>query len=307
MSAIDCDNLWAIRPAWAEPATRGGSAARRGFDSSRRGRAGSSRRPAPPAVTPPVAMPASAATLRMLSELQAERQRAERMCDALSKYVPPQLVDRLMASPDGLSLGHETRDVTILFADIRGFTGIAEAMKGRPDQLADVVNAVLEPLADIVLAHGGVLDKYMGDCIMAFWGAPDSDPDHARRAFDAARGMIERMPAIDAEARAVAGRDVHLPRIDIGVGLNSGDCVVGNVGSRRRWDYSVLGDPVNVASRLQQLCKTYGRSLLAGEATARHLAGVVDLVEIDRTTVRGRCEPQGVYALDQAPAGRRAC
>ncbi|ODT89883.1 adenylate/guanylate cyclase domain-containing protein [Phenylobacterium sp. SCN 70-31] len=306
MSAIDCDNLWAIRPAWAEPGTRGNSPARRGFDTARRGRAGPSRRPAPSAAMSSAAMPASTATLRMLSELQAERQRAERMCDALSKYVPPQLVDRLMASPDGLSLGHETRDVTILFADIRGFTGIAEAMKGQPDRLADVVNAVLEPLSDIVLAHGGVLDKYMGDCIMAFWGAPDSDPDHARRAFDAARAMIERMPAIDAEARAVAGDDVRLPRIDIGVGLNSGDCVVGNVGSRRRWDYSVLGDPVNIASRLQQLCKTYGRSLLAGEATARRLIGAADLVEIDRTTVRGRCEAQGIYALASAAADGKA-
>lgn len=254
---------------------------------------------------PKQAKRASLATVRMLAELQAERQRAARMCEALAQYVPAQLIDRLMANPDGLGLVAETRVVTVLFADVRGFTRIAEAMKAQPERLSELVRAVLEPLTEIVLAHGGVLDKYMGDCVMAFWGAPDDDPEHASRALDAARAMVEAMPRIDARIRAGFAGLAPLPPIEIGVGLNSGPCVVGNVGGRRRWDYSVLGDPVNVASRLQDLCKTYGRSILAGEDTARCLGEGTPLVEIDRTLLRGRDAPQGVFAIAPGSRSRR--
>lgn len=249
---------------------------------------------------PVIAAPAaSAETARMMAELQAERLRAARICDALAQYVPAHILDRLMADPDGLALGGETRDVTVLFADIRGFSHIAEAMGANPSRLAEVVSAVLEPLTDIVLDHGGVLDKYMGDCVMAFWGAPGVDPDHARRALEAAQAMVAAMPEIDARLRAAFPEAADLPRIEIGVGLNSGPCVVGNMGCRRRWDYSVLGDPVNVASRLQELCKTYGRSVLLGEETARQLGGGVGLVEVDRTAVRGRSQVETIFALGE--------
>jgi adenylate cyclase len=229
-------------------------------------------------------------------QLQAERQRGREMEKAFSQYVAPNVIERLMADPDGLSLGGEARDVTVLFADIRGFTALAEAMKGEPRRLAALVAEVFDPLTEIVLAHGGAIDKYMGDCVMAFWGAPDEDPDHARYAFGAARAMLAALPEINRRLAVEFGAD--LPEIKIGVGLNSGECVVGNLGSRRRFDYSVLGDPVNVASRLEGLCKVYDKPLLMGEETARRLGPDTRLVvEVDRVVVRGRREAQGLFTL----------
>lgn len=216
---------------------------------------------------------------------------------ALSRYVSPQVLDRLMADPGGLSLGGETRDVTVLFADLRGFTALAEALKDNPRRLSDLINAVLDPLAEIVLAHGGAIDKYMGDCVMAFWGAPLDDPDHAKHAFEAAQAMLAAVDDIDRRVRAAFGSEVDLPPIRIGIGVNSGECLVGNVGSRRRFDYSVLGDPVNVASRIEELCKVYDIPLLIGEETARRLPTDAGLAEIGRLTLRGRSEKQWVYSL----------
>lgn len=196
-----------------------------------------------------------------------------------------------------------------MFADIRSFTHTAEALKDRPGRLADVVNTVLEPLTGIVLARGGVLDKYMGDCVMAFWGALDDDPDPARHALDAARATAA-MPTIKACVRAAFADDVAAPTIEIGVGINSGDCVVGNVGCRQRWDYSVLGDAVNLASRLRELCKTYGRAILVGEDAAGRLDGDAARIKVDWTTVRIRSEPQGPFVVaaasgNHAPGGLR--
>lgn len=228
-------------------------------------------------------------------QLQAAEQHGRRMEQAFTQFVSPQVIERLMADPDGLSLGGQTRDVTVLFADVRGFTGIAEAMKDDPRRLGDVITAILDPLTDIVLAHGGTLDKYMGDCIMAFWGAPADDPDHARHAVEAGRAMAAAMDDLNARLLTAFGAD--LPRIDIGVGINSGACIVGNLGSHRRFDYSVLGDPVNVASRLEGLCRTYEASLMVGEETARRLGPGAGLVEFDRVVLRGRAEAQAVYGL----------
>jgi len=216
---------------------------------------------------------------------------------ALSRYVSPQVLDRLMADPSGLTLGGETRDVTVLFADLRGFTALAEALKDNPRRLSDLMNAVLDPLAEIVLAHGGAIDKYMGDCVMAFWGAPLDGADHATHAFKAAQAMLGAVDDIDRRVRAAFGAEVDLPPIRIGIGVNSGECLVGNVGSRRRFDYSVLGDPVNVASRIEELCKVYDIPLLIGEETARRLPADAGLAEVGRLTLRGRIEKQWVYSL----------
>lgn len=216
---------------------------------------------------------------------------------ALSRYVSPQVIDRLMADPDGLSLGGETRDVTVLFADLRGFTAMAEAMKDNPRRLNDLINAFLDPMTDIVLTHGGTVDKYMGDCIMAFWGAPHDNPDHARHAFEAAQAMLLAMGEVNRRVRASFAGEFELPAIQIGIGINSGECVVGNLGSRRRFDYSVLGDPVNIASRIEGLCKVYDMPLLIGEETARRLPPDAGLAEIGRLTLRGRTEKQWVFSL----------
>jgi adenylate cyclase len=233
----------------------------------------------------------------MAARLEAEQLRSRQMERALSQYVSPQVLERLMADPDGLSLGSETRDVTVLFADLQGFTSLAEALKDNPGRLADLINAFLDPMTDIVLAHGGTIDKYMGDCVMAFWGAPSDDPAHARRAFDAAQAMLAAMEDVDRRFRAILAAEVDLPPVEIGIsiGINSGDCVVGNLGSRRRFDYSVLGDPVNVASRLEGLCKNYDTALLVGEATARRLGPDAGLTQVDHIAVRGRKQRLRVF------------
>ena len=229
-------------------------------------------------------------------QLSAEQHRGRQIAKAVSHYVAPQVLDRLMADPDGLSLGGETRDVTVLFADIRGFTALAEALRDDPGRLAQIMGAIMTPLTDIVLAHGGAIDKYMGDCLMAFWGAPVEDPDHAGQAFDAACAMSAAMGEINRRVQAAFGDGIDLPTIEIGLGLNSGPCVVGNLGSQKRFDYSVLGDPVNVASRLEGLCRAYGAPMLVGEETAHRLGPRADLVEIDRVVLRGRSERQAIYA-----------
>jgi adenylate cyclase len=235
----------------------------------------------------------------LAAALRAEQARGAEIRRAFSQYVSPDLVDRLMANPDLLNLGGETRDITVLFADVRGFTAIAEAMKGDPQRLTRVINAIMCPLSDIVISHGGTIDKYMGDCVMAFWGAPVEDPQHPAKAVAAGQAMLAALPGINALVRAVFGEPhADIPEIQIGIGVNTGDCVVGNLGCQRRFDYSVLGDPVNVASRLEGLCKSYGVPMLIGEATAGRLAGGVR--EIDRIAVRGRAEPLAIYAPQQA-------
>lgn len=198
----------------------------------------------------------------------------------------------------------ETRELTILFADIRGFSSLAETLKDDPQRLSQVVNAVLSPLADIVLAHGGTIDKYMGDSIMAFWGAPLADPDHAAHAVAAAQAMLAAIDGINADLAATTA-GAGLRPIQIGVGVNSGDCVVGNIGSPRHFNYSVLGDAVNIASRLVGLSKTYGVHLLIGEATARLLPSWTAKREVDRIAVRGRTERQAVFTPTHQPVLRQ--
>lgn len=229
--------------------------------------------------------------------LAAERQRVHAIHKAFSRYLAPAVVDRLVADPTLLHLGGETRDMTILFADIRGFTSISETMKEDPQGLTGMINSVLGTLSEIVIAHGGTIDKYIGDCIMAFWGAPCDDPDHAERAVAAAKEMLAAMNSINADLRAAGSNRFALPRVSIGVGVNSGECVVGNIGCARRFDYSVLGDPVNIASRLVGLSKSYDVDLLLGQATANRLRRPDGLKEVDRIAVRGRSETQAIYAV----------
>ena len=238
-----------------------------------------------------------AASCDIAALLKAEQQRGRDMEKALSHYVSPQVLDRLMSDPEGLSRSAETRDVTVLFADLQGFTSLAEALKDDPGRLADLISAFLDPMTDIVLAHGGTIDKYMGDCVMAFWGAPVVDAQHPRRALEAARAMIGAMDEVNRRFRDALANHPAAPAIEIGIsiGLNSGDCVVGNVGSRRRFDYSVLGDPVNVASRLEGLCKDYDTSLLVGEGTARRVGPEAGLRQLDHIRVRGRAQRLSVF------------
>jgi len=246
-------------------------------------------------VEPAVALALQAIALSAY-DFAAEQRRRRQTQAAFSQYVAPAVVERLVANPELLNLGGETRELTIMFADIRGFTGISEAMKDDPQGLTRLINGILTPLSDIVMGHGGTIDKYMGDCVMAFWGAPLDDPDHAQHAVEAAREMLAAMPAINASLRALVPPDRDLPPVRIGIGVNSGTCVVGNMGSEKRFDYSVLGDAVNVASRLESLCKTYEVELVIGEATAGALSGV-DVIELDRIAVRGKQETLSIHTL----------
>lgn len=202
---------------------------------------------------------------------------------AFGRFVSPAVVSRLAADPSALELGGDLRPLTVMFTDIRNFTAIAEAMGAR--ELTAFMNRYLSPMTAIVLDRGGTIDKYIGDAIMAFWNAPLSDDDHAANAVRAALGMLAALPALRAEMAAAS--EGCFPPIRCGIGLATGPCVVGNFGSALRFDYSALGDDVNLASRLESLSKLYGVDILASAATASAAPDFAWL-EVDRVVVAGR-------------------
>lgn len=218
----------------------------------------------------------------------AESRTRRQIADLFGQYVPPELVDRMAADPRRYSMEPRDAELTILFADVRGFTGISEAL--RAEELREYINTYLTEMSAIIRSrHRGTLDKYIGDAIMAFWGAPVEDPGHARRAALAALDMQRH--CADLNARFLAR---GWPPLHIGVGINSGNVRVGDMGSRVRRAYTVMGDAVNVASRLEGRTKYYGVGILAGESTRR---AVTDMAfrEVDRIRVKGRDEAVAVY------------
>jgi len=206
-------------------------------------------------------------------------------------YVSPDLVKQLENDPSLLRLGGETKTMTFLFSDIVGFTPISEKLQADPQALVELINRLLTQLTDCVLRHGGTVDKFMGDCIMAFWGAPLDCEDHAERAMLTARDMLLILDDLNAQLDAE-----NLPHLNIGVGINSGQCVVGNMGSQSRFDYSVLGDAVNVASRLEGQTRNYEDWILIGESTVQYKPEWTKYV--DSLQVKGKSEPLRVYTLD---------
>jgi len=230
-----------------------------------------------------------------------ERRNRLQIIRAFSRYLSPALVQRLAQDPSQLRLGGERRTLSILFCDVRGFTTISEELRDDPEQLTSLINRLLTPLSDKVLGHNGTIDKYIGDCLMAFWNAPLDDPDHAPNAVAAALDMLEATRRLNdefAEEARVSGRKARV--LQIGIGINTGDCVVGNMGSAQRFDYSVLGDSVNLASRLEGASKNYGTPLLIGEQTALAVAGRFNVVELDRIRVKGRSELSPVFTVVRA-------
>jgi adenylate cyclase len=219
--------------------------------------------------------------------VKAEADRA-RIRSAFGYYVAPAVVEELALNQDKLKLGGEMRDVTLLFADVRGFSKLSEGMDA--EQLVRFVNTLFTPLTENILAHRGTIDKFMGDAVMAFWNAPLSDKDHAANACRAALDMLASLDALNGMRPGDA-----LP-IRIGIGLNTGDCVVGNVGSPQRFDYSVLGDAVNTASRLEEATKTYGAAIITGERTAAAAPGFA-LIEIGVSALRGKDRSERLFAL----------
>ncbi len=225
---------------------------------------------------------------------EARRQK-EFINSAFTRYLNPQLVKQLSSDPARLTLGGEARDMTLLFCDIRGFTTISEQFDAQG--LTRLINRFLTPMTDVILQNQGTIDKYMGDCIMAFWNAPLDDPNHAANACRSALLMMKRLAPLNAEledeAKAEGRR--HVP-IKVGIGVNSGEAVVGNMGSNQRFDYSVLGDNVNLASRLEGQSKTYGVTAVVGENTQAR-APTLAYLELDRIKVKGKTEAVRIFAL----------
>jgi len=216
---------------------------------------------------------------------------------AFAQYLSPALVEQLADDPDRLALGGEMKDMTLLFADIRGFTTISEQFKSDPEGLTRLINRFLTPMTDIILERQGTIDKYMGDCIMAFWNAPLDDANHARHAAQSALAMFTRLDDLNVEIKAEreeAG-EMFFP-LNIGIGLNSGECCVGNMGSVQRFDYSVLGDAVNLAARLEGQSKNYGVGIVIGEETQKAIEGFASL-ELDLIAVKGKIEAVRIFGL----------
>jgi len=204
-------------------------------------------------------------------------------------YIPPELVDEMAQNPNSYSLASQSRHMTVLFTDVRDFTSIAEGMA--PEQLSLLMNRFLTPMTQAIHQHRGTIDKYMGDAIMAFWGAPVADNHHATHAVQAALAMTASLARLQDEFAAQGW-----PAIRIGIGLNSGDMVVGNMGSTFRMAYTVLGDAVNLGSRLEALTKYYAVSIIVSEDT-KVLAPDFVYRELDRVRVKGRKKPLAIYEV----------
>jgi adenylate cyclase len=226
--------------------------------------------------------------------LRAEAERRH-VRHAFSRYLAPSIVAQLAEHPERLTLGGESRELTIMFSDIRGFTTISEALD--PHGLTTFLNRYLTPMTDVILSNSGTVDKYMADGIMAFWNAPLADPTHAEHACRAALGMRSALVQLNDAWRAeaqTAGRPFR--EVRAGIGLNTGHCIVGNLGSDQRFDYSVLGDDANVASRLEGQTKTYYVDIIVGERTADQVPDFA-LLELDLIQVVGKTKPVRIFFL----------
>jgi adenylate cyclase len=226
-----------------------------------------------------------------------EAQRAQ-IRNAFGQYLAPALVEQLAQSPEKLVLGGEERDMTVLFSDVRGFTAISELYKDDPQGLTSLMNRLLTPLTNTIADHEGTIDKYIGDAVMAFWNAPLNVADHELKACAAALDMLDRLKVLNRERQEEARRDGRqfMP-FRIGIGINTGRCVVGNLGSDLRFNYSVLGDPVNVASRLEGQTKLYGIPVIIGSRTAEKAKNNFAMLELDLIAVKGKTEPENIFAL----------
>jgi len=205
-------------------------------------------------------------------------------------YLAPAMVKKLQRNPDLLKLGGETRELTLLFCDIRGFTPISEQFKTDPQGLTKLINRFLTPMTDIIMTNDGTIDKYMGDCIMAFWNAPLDVKEQRRLAIKSSHEMLKHLEGLNVELK----KEESLP-INIGIGLNTGDVVVGNMGSNQRFDYSCLGDAVNLAARLEGQSKEYGMKIILGEETAKEMESEFVVLELDKIAVKGKTEGVTIY------------
>jgi adenylate cyclase len=234
----------------------------------------------------------------VFSNYMSEQAQRRRIRSAFGQYLSPDLVEQLANSPEKLVLGGEEREMSILFSDVRGFTTISELYKNDPQGLTSLMNSFLTPLTNAIIEHNGTIDKYMGDAIMAFWNAPLNDALHEVNACEAALEMLLRVETLNRQRKQQANETGQrfIP-LKVGVGINTGKCVVGNMGSDLRFNYSVLGDPVNLASRLEGQSKNYGVPIIIGSKTATGLRDKFAVLELDCITVKGKTEPESVYTV----------
>ena len=224
-------------------------------------------------------------------ESRAKRELAQQF----ATYVPPELVRQMLRNPERYGMQARAEELTVMFCDLRGFTSLSETME--PLALQALLNDVLSRLTHVIRAHQGTIDKYMGDCVMAFWGAPVAQPDHARLAVDAAVAMSATMRQFNAE-RAAYGA----PPVSVGIGLNTGVMSVGNMGSDLRRAYTVIGDAVNLAARLESLSRVYEVDIVASQATVDHAAAGQHLwQELDRVRVKGKHQATTIHTVRAAP------
>jgi len=207
-------------------------------------------------------------------------------------YLSPAMVMILQKNPELLKLGGETKKLTIMFSDIRGFTPISEQYKTDPQGLTTLINRFLTPMTNLIMEQRGTIDKYMGDCIMAFWNAPVSIENHQKQAVKSALEMVDRLDELNVELEG----EGKMP-IKIGIGINTGEVVVGNMGSNNRFDYSILGDAANLASRLEGQSKGYGVTIILGEETATAVENDLFNIELDSIAVKGKKDAIRIFTV----------
>jgi len=236
---------------------------------------------------------ASFALFLALATLAASRHEREKRAirEAFQNYFSPQIMQAILRDPERLKLGGQRREVTILFSDIRSFTSLTETLN--PQQLTHLLQEYFEAMTEAVFAEDGIVDKYIGDAIMAFWGAPIEQPDQADRAVRAALDMITRLKALQQKWQAEG-----LPVLDIGIGINLGIATVGNFGSSKRYDYTLVGDAVNAASRIESLNKEYASRILISDSTKNQLTVPVPTRDLGPVQIRGKEQTIRLYQVE---------
>ena len=225
------------------------------------------------------------ATLRSRLRLYEEK---HLLRDTISRYVSPEMCEEILKNPALLQLGGRRQAVTVLFADIKGFTAMSEAMD--PEEVVEVLNTYFTEMVDLVFKYQGTLDKYVGDALMAVFGVPVPLPHAATQAVKCAVAMQRRLAQMKGQGRT--------PIQGVRIGINTGEAIVGNIGSDKRMDFTVIGDAVNVAARLQELAKELEADTLVSEATFREAKGEFQFISLEPVLLRGRKEPTAIYRLE---------
>ncbi len=229
------------------------------------------------------------AIIMLERRVTADRERA-RLRTAFSRYVSEPVVEQILQNPRTLELGGQKREMTVLFSDLRGFTTLSESLD--PEALVDILNVYLTRMTQVIFDHSGVLDKYIGDAVMAFWNAPFDQPSHAELAVRTAIAMRDELASMNAEGVFPKGVTLKM-----GIGVNTGDMVVGNVGGETRFDYTVIGDAVNLGARIESTTKEYGAEILISEATYHRVSDIINARRVGEVTVKGKTEPVVLYEV----------